>query len=49
MAFVEPTKFTWVVDSKTGKRTKKIARHTSKHAYKSDALVWNRLTRWSKP
>jgi integrase len=28
MAFVEPTKFTWVVDPATGKRTKKVARDT---------------------
>jgi hypothetical protein len=49
MAFVEPTKFTWVVDPKTAKRTKKGSFNTSKHAYKSDALIWNRLTGWSKP
>lgn len=28
MAFIEPTKFTWVVDPKTGKRSKKVARDT---------------------
>ena len=49
MAFIEPTKFTWVVDPKTGKRTKMGSFDTSKHAYKSDALVRNRLARWSKP
>lgn len=49
MAFVEPAKFTWVDDSKTGKRTKMGSFDTSKHAYKSDARIWNRLTGWSKP
>ena len=28
MGFIEPTKFTWVVDPTTGKRTKKVARDT---------------------